>query len=71
MLTKPWHTLTRDSTYEKFNTNPHGLTSVEAAKRLQETGPNELQAPHRVSPWEILQFVGTVCLEAFGSLDAG
>ena len=54
MLTKPWHTLTRDETYEMFNTTPHGLTSVEATKRLQETGPNELQAVRRVSPWEIL-----------------
>ena len=69
MQTKPWHTLTRDETYEKFNTTPYGLTSVEAAKRLQETGPNELQAARRVSPWEILleQFKNVLILILLGA----
>src|SRR4030042_6415877 len=69
MQTKPWHTLTRDETYEKVNTPPHGLTSVEAVKRLQETGPNELQAVHRVSPWEILleQFKNVLILILLGA----
>ena len=49
-----WHTLTRDETYERLNTNPQGLTSVEAVKRLLVAGPNELQAVRRISPWEIL-----------------
>jgi len=54
MQTKHWHTLTRDEAYEGLNANPNGLTSGEAAGRLLEIGPNELQAAHRVSPWEIL-----------------
>ncbi len=49
-----WHTLTRDETYERLNTNPQGLTTTEAVKRLQAAGPNELQAVRRISPWEIL-----------------
>jgi Ca2+-transporting ATPase len=31
-----------------------GLTAAEAAQRLAEHGPNELQAAHRVSPWALL-----------------
>jgi Ca2+-transporting ATPase len=31
-----------------------GLTGAEAARRLAEHGPNELQAAHRVSPWTLL-----------------
>jgi len=51
---RPWHTLTRDAAYELFNSNPQGLTSAEAAKRLLETGPNEIQAAKHISAWEIL-----------------
>ena len=54
MQTNVWHTLTRDATYERLDTNPKGLTSAEAAKRLLEVGPNELQAAKRVTAWEIL-----------------
>jgi Ca2+-transporting ATPase len=69
MQTKSWHTLTRDETYEMLNSSPQGLTSVEAAKRLQANGPNELQAPHRVSPWEILleQFKNVLILILLGA----
>jgi Ca2+-transporting ATPase len=69
MQTKSWHTLTRDDTYEELNSSPQGLTSVEAAKRLQETGPNELQAVRRVSPWEILleQFKNVLILILLGA----
>jgi Ca2+-transporting ATPase len=31
-----------------------GLTGSEAARRLAELGPNELQEAHRVSPWELV-----------------
>ncbi len=54
METPSWHTLTRDEAYTRLNTFPNGLSAVEASKRLQKFGPNELQAAHRVSPWEIL-----------------
>src|SRR5688572_15440843 len=50
----PWHTLTVEECFKKLNTNSQGLTSAEAAKRLEEHGPNELQAASRVSPWSIL-----------------
>jgi hypothetical protein len=32
----------------------HGLNQAEAARRLTEYGPNELQAVQRVSPWALL-----------------
>ncbi|MCA1604961.1 MAG: HAD-IC family P-type ATPase, partial [Acidobacteria bacterium] len=50
----PWHTLTVEECLEKLKTTPRGLTSAEAAKRLEEHGPNELQAAGGVSPWTIL-----------------
>ena len=69
MQTKTWHTLTRDEAYEGLNTCHQGLSSVEAAKRLQETGHNELQAARRVSPWEILleQFKNVLILILLGA----
>lgn len=54
MKTIPWHTLSLDETYKKLKSQPGGMSNVEADQRLREYGPNELQAAHRVSPWEIL-----------------
>jgi Ca2+-transporting ATPase len=64
-----WHTLTRDEAYEGLDTNPDGLTTAEAAKRLQENGPNELQAARRVSPWDIFleQFKNVLILILLGA----
>jgi len=69
MQSQSWHTLTRDEAYTKLNTGPEGLNAVEAAKRLLESGPNELQAAHRVSPWEILleQFKNVLILILLGA----
>jgi len=69
MQSKIWHTLSRDNAYEVLNTLPQGLTSEEAARRLLETGPNELQAASRVSPWEILleQFKNVLILILLGA----
>ena len=66
---KPWHTLTRDAAYELLNSNPQGLTSAEASKRLVETGPNEIQAAKRISAWEILleQFKNILILILLGA----
>src|SRR5687768_10877469 len=50
----PWHTLTVEECFEKLKATSQGLTSTEAAERLEEYGPNELQAAGRVSPWTIL-----------------
>ncbi|MFY9621916.1 MAG: cation-translocating P-type ATPase [Pyrinomonadaceae bacterium] len=50
----PWHTLTVEATIERLNSTREGLNSEEAALRLEQFGPNELQASARVSPWAIL-----------------
>jgi Ca2+-transporting ATPase len=49
-----WHTLTTGETFERLKSSPHGLAAAEVANRLDEFGPNELQAAGRVSPWAIL-----------------
>src|SRR5688572_30503076 len=49
-----WHTQTVEETLARLESGPRGLSSDEAAKRLQQFGPNELQARGRVSPWTIL-----------------
>src|SRR5688500_13307025 len=49
-----WHTLTVEQTLERLSSGPRGLTEDEATKRLQEHGPNELQARSHISPWSIL-----------------
>ncbi|MBE0699777.1 MAG: hypothetical protein IH586_22855, partial [Anaerolineaceae bacterium] len=54
MKIKPWHTQTRDEAFLQFQSLPGGLSSPEAVSRLQKYGPNELQATHRISAWEIL-----------------
>ena len=51
---QPWHTLTVSETFEKLKSSARGLTVAEAARRLTEFGPNELQAAGRISPWTIL-----------------
>ena len=54
-----------------------GLSGAEAARRLAENGPNELQEAHRISPWEIalaqfknllivILLIGAVLSLAFG-----
>ncbi|HEX5887606.1 MAG TPA: HAD-IC family P-type ATPase [Pyrinomonadaceae bacterium] len=49
-----WHTLTVEDSFKRLETSPDGLSSDEVAKRLEEYGPNELQARTHVSPWTIL-----------------
>jgi Ca2+-transporting ATPase len=69
MLSKPWHTQTTDETYVQLHSQPGGLSNAEAVSRLQQYGPNELQAAHRVSPWEILleQFKNVLILILLGA----
>ncbi|MBI2948428.1 MAG: cation-translocating P-type ATPase [Verrucomicrobia bacterium] len=52
--TPVWHTLTIEAATSRLGSSLHGLTVAEAARRLVEHGPNELQAAHRVSPWGLL-----------------
>ncbi|MDE2180707.1 MAG: cation-translocating P-type ATPase [candidate division NC10 bacterium] len=49
-----WHTLSNETVFAHLKSTPTGLTEAEAAQRLAEYGPNELQAAHRISPWTIL-----------------
>jgi P-type Ca2+ transporter type 2C len=49
-----WHTLTVEESFERLGSGSSGLSSDEAARRLAEFGPNELQAQGRISPWSIL-----------------
>ena len=53
-LNVPWHTLTVEATFARLKSTRDGLSSAEAAVRLEQFGPNELQASARVSPWSIL-----------------
>ncbi len=50
----PRHTQTVDAVLADLQTSLAGLSSAEAARRLAEHGPNELQAAGRVSPWALL-----------------
>src|ERR687893_2146710 len=49
-----WHALTVEENFRRLKAAPGGLAADEAARRLAEFGPNELQAAGRVSPWAIL-----------------
>ncbi len=49
-----WHVLSSEQVFAQLNAGPTGLTGAEAARRLAEYGPNELQASGRVSPWAVL-----------------
>ncbi|HLL75165.1 MAG TPA: cation-translocating P-type ATPase [Pyrinomonadaceae bacterium] len=50
----PWHARSVDEGFAKLKSGPRGLTAGEAARRLEEFGPNEIQAAGRVSAWSIL-----------------
>src|SRR5919106_1275234 len=49
-----WHTQPVDSVVEAFGTSPDGLTTDEAALRLDSYGLNELQTLQRSSAWHTL-----------------
>ena len=50
----PWYTLTVDETLAQLGSAPEGLSQTAAAERLQQYGPNELQAGKRTTPLAIL-----------------
>ena len=50
----PWHTLSIEDACSRLTADSQGLSGAEAARRLSEYGPNELQAAHAISPWELL-----------------
>ena len=47
-----WHTLAMDAALAAAGSTEAGLTVAEAAKRLAEHGPNELEAQRSVTAWE-------------------
>ena len=49
-----WHTLTVEQSFTHLKSSPTGLTAAEAARRLDEFGPNELRAAGRISALSIL-----------------
>ena len=54
-VTLAWHTLEPARIAERLHTHPtRGLSPEEAARRLVDYGPNELQAAQRISPWALL-----------------
>ncbi|HNT56025.1 MAG TPA: HAD-IC family P-type ATPase, partial [Anaerolineaceae bacterium] len=69
METKIWHTLNQDEINAALQTSPQGLTRAEAARRLAEIGPNEIQAARRISALEILlaQFKNILILILLGA----
>ena len=69
MTPKFWHTLILDEVFLQLKSQPNGLSKAEADLRLESYGPNELQAAHRISPWEILleQFKNVLILILLGA----
>ncbi len=49
-----WYTLPVDETLERLETAPQGLSSAEAARRLEQYGPNELATGSHTTPLAIL-----------------
>ncbi|MGH9322596.1 MAG: cation-translocating P-type ATPase, partial [Vicinamibacteria bacterium] len=54
MAQENWHTETVETVLARLKSSPTGLSAEEAARRLEEHGPNELQVAHTISAWEIL-----------------
>ena len=48
-----WHTLETDAVFALLGTGAEGLSSSQAGARLEQYGPNELQAVQRISPWKV------------------
>jgi Ca2+-transporting ATPase len=49
-----WHTRSIGAVFSELSSVPKGLAKSEAARRLEQYGPNELQAAARVSAWKVL-----------------
>ena len=67
--TNPWHTSSVEQIFATLGTTVSGLASDEAAKRLLEHGPNELQASERTPAWRTLlaQFQNALILILLGA----
>ena len=65
----PWHTLTWQEAMARLGSSRSGLSSIEAARRLAESGPNELAGPERDTAWALLlgQFKNILTLLLFAA----
>lgn len=65
----PWHTLSLDETFAKLTTSPDGLPEPDAAARLTQYGPNELQKKSGPTALEIFfeQFKDVLILLLLGA----
>jgi P-type Ca2+ transporter type 2C len=52
--TYDWHAESVESALARLGSTPLGITSDEAARRLLEHGPNELERPQPVSPFRLV-----------------
>lgn len=72
-----WHALSVEEVFNFLKTSVHGLTTVEAEKRLKEYGPNELEEERRFRKLALLfdqvksPLVGVLFVAAFISLLVG
>jgi hypothetical protein len=57
MQTQPWHTLSSEQAFQQLESQPGGLSQTQAAARLLQYGPNELQARTASPP-------GNACLNS-------
>ena len=46
-----WHKLTIEKVFGELNSSEAGLTADEAAKRIQQYGPNQLQEKKKKPAW--------------------
>ncbi len=54
MQQESWHTRPLETVLESLRSSLTGLTTAEAARRLEEHGPNEIGSAARTSPWALL-----------------
>ncbi|MBD0330253.1 MAG: cation-translocating P-type ATPase [Thermoleophilia bacterium] len=68
---EPWYGLPVEEVAARLDTSPEtGLGAAEAARRLADYGPNELQAAETVAPWRLLleQFKNVLILILLGAV---
>jgi Ca2+-transporting ATPase len=54
MAIAEWYMLSVDKLFEKLSSTSAGLSTAEAASRLEVYGPNRIQAERRAGPWKLL-----------------
>ena len=59
-----WHTLEPQNTLSQLESSERGLSSAQASERLQQYGPNQLQATPPIPKWRkfLAQFTNPLVL---------